>query len=625
MVPASGTAAPALAADVRHYAQWITASARASLAGVYETVGRDEDAATPAAWLWARMIQCPNPACGAWTPMVRSFTLSSRPGREARAIPVIDHEHNELRWEVGRGISDIAGTKQRARSRCLFCGTDNITDGVLRTQCRNHGIRRSLIAVVRKVSGGVDFLTAAEGPADVDSDAEWLEQPLPSNARWFSPPLYGLATYRDLFTGRQVSVLAEFARLIDHARHQIVADGADEPYANAVATYLGLAVSRLTDFSSSMTSWDHGNTNLRQVFSRQAIQMSWDYAETNLFEGVVSLVSAADWIASALEALPRSPTEAEVHQLDASQAMPVDGPPVAVSTDPPYYDNIGYSDLSDFFYIWIRRALRGLYPDLLSTLLTPKTQELVADPTRFDDNKAGARDFFEAKIGAAFERMRLAQDPRFPLTLYYAFKQTEAVSASDGGGVASTGWQTMLSGLLSAGFAITGTWPMRTEQQQRSVAVGTNALASSVVLVCRPRAADAPVATRREFRAALRAELPEPLRLLQSGSIAPVDLAQAAIGPGMAVFSRYTKVIEADGAPMTVRTALAMINEALDEIFSEQEGDFDPAHAFRGRLVRGGRNGARATSGEPTCSRARRTLPSEAWSARASCIRVPVK
>jgi len=248
----------------------------------------------------------------------------------------------------------------------------------------------------------------------------------------------------------------------------------------------------------------------------------------------------------------------------------------------PYYDNIGYADLSDFFYVWLRRSLGRIYPDLFSTMLVPKAKELVATPYRFDGSKQKAQQFFEHGLGQAFAAVRTEACPDYPVTVYYAFKQAEAEGDDDehedrGSDTASTGWETMLEGLLRSGFSITGTWPMRSEMSNRMVASGTNALASSIVLVCRPRPVDAPRTTRAAFLAALRRELPDALKKLQQGNIAPVDLAQATIGPGMAVFSRYAAVLESDGSPMRVRTALQLINKALDDVLSQQEGDFDAA------------------------------------------------
>ncbi len=304
--------------------------------------------------------------------------------------------------------------------------------------------------------------------------------------------------------------------------------------------------------------------------------MTWDYAESNPFaESSGDFFEQAKRACLVLElAVPASKCGA-VEQLDATTLKP-DGP-VVFCTDPPYYDNIGYADLSDFFYIWLRRALRTIYPQIFSTLLVPKTQELVATPYRFGGSKERAQEFFEAGFVQAFARVRSMQEACYPLTIFYAFKQSEE---ADGEGVntliASTGWETMLEGLLQVAFQVSGTWPMRSERSARTIAVGTNALASSIVLVCRPRSDSAPITTRKDFLSALKRELPYALRNLQKGNIAPVDLAQAAIGPGMAVFSRYKKVLETDGLPMRVRTALALINQGLDEVLSELESEFDP-------------------------------------------------
>jgi putative DNA methylase len=330
---------------------------------------------------------------------------------------------------------------------------------------------------------------------------------------------------------------------------------------------LGLVVGRAANYWSSLTPWS--GEFIVQTFGRQALAMVWDFAEANPFSN--STGSWRNLLDGAARAVERAPAQAPctVRQLDATHAVNgVEAP--MICTDPPYYDNIGYADLADYFYIWLRRSLRGSFPDLFSTLLTPKSQELVATPHRFDESKDRARAHFESGLRAAFERMREAHSPEYPLSLFYAFKQAEV----DSDGLASTGWETMLEGLIGSQLMVTGTWPMRTERDQ-GLKTGASVLASSIVLVCRPRPKSAALATRKEFTAALRQELPDALHQLQSGSVAPVDLAQAAIGPGMAIFSRYSKVMEADGKPMRVRTALTLINEALDELLAEQEADFD--------------------------------------------------
>jgi putative DNA methylase len=322
------------------------------------------------------------------------------------------------------------------------------------------------------------------------------------------------------------------------------------------------------------------------TFARQGLPMVWDYAESNMFNCAAGdYVTTISSMARAINNLGTFGPIGQVRQNDATTNIDINTPPL-ISTDPPYYDNIGYADLSDFFYVWLRRSLEKIYPNLFSTMLTPKSQELIASPYRFEGDKRRAQQFFETGLGKAFECMRAVQNPDYPLTVYYAFKQAESEAEGDEGDevgnngssikvTASTGWETMLEGLMHAGFTITGTWPMRTEMANRSVGLGANALASSIVLVCRPRPIDAPIASRRQFLNALRAELPLALKNLQHGSIAPVDLAQASIGPGMSIYSRYSKVVESDGTPLRVRTALQLINRALDEALAEQEGEYD--------------------------------------------------
>src|SRR5581483_1177591 len=338
-----------------------------------------------------------------------------------------------------------------------------------------------------------------------------------------------------------------------------------QAYADAVATYLAFGLSKCCNLSSTLTSWMNDRGAFRETFARQALPMVWDFAEANPFSGSGgNMLMFIERICDTVAASPAN-NIGSAKQLDATAAINGVEAPI-ISTDPPYYDNIGYADLSDFFYVWLRRSLKEVYPSLFATALTPKAQELIASPYRHDGDKRKAQEFFETGLGKAFARMHEAHAPDYPLTVYYAFKQQEDDAGSAGVSPAtdddeaaetaalpvSTGWETMLAGLIRSGFAITGTWPMRTESPGRAVARGTNALASSIALVCRPRPAGAPLAARKEFINALRQELPEALKNLQHGNIAPVDMAQSAIGPGMAVFTRYAKVIESDGSPMTV-------------------------------------------------------------------------
>ncbi len=387
---------------------------------------------------------------------------------------------------------------------------------------------------------------------------------------------YGMGRWGDAFTNRQLSALCTSSDLVHEARKRLIADGAEDSYASAIATYLAFAVSRCSDYGSTLATWaSHPKQEaVRNTYSRQAIAMSWDFAEAKPFcESAGSLGENFNWVAKVVERVGKGPM-GKVSQTDARRPGSLQG--VVVATDPPYYDNVGYADLADFFYVWLRRSLADVYPDLFSTLLTPKTAELIASPYRNGGNRDKARKFFEEGFERVFGNLREVSASQHPLTLFYAFKQAE----HDEGGIASTGWETMLSALLRSGLAVTATWPMRTELGNRLLSTGTNALASSVVLACRQRSVDAGITDRRGFLAALHSELPKALWELQQGNIAPVDLAQAAIGPGMAVFSRYAKVVEANGDPMTVRTALTLINQVLDEVLPAQEGEFDADTRF---------------------------------------------
>jgi len=445
-----------------------------------------------------------------------------------------------------------------------------------------------LMAVVAQGHGGRVYLDPTPEQTAVAESAQPDWKPngsLPHNPRDFKTPNYGMTTFADLFTSRQLVALTTFSDLVKEARSQVLRDaviaglpddgvsyadgGSGAPaYADAVATYLTFGVSRMSDINNSFCMWENTKTQVRHLFTKQAIPMLWDYAEANVFSK-----SAGDYAVSLgtlLKSLEATPAigRGKARQVDAVNAVRDLTSPV-FSTDPPYYDNIGYADLSDFFYVWLRRSLEDVYPSLFGTLLTPKAAELVATPYRFDGSKERAQEFFEHGLGDVFAGMRANGNPEYPTTIFYAFKQSESEDndeppSSGGPSVASTGWETMLSGLLRAGFQINGTWPMRSELGNRMLASGTNALASSIVLVCRPRPVSAPIATRAEFVRALQRELPAALRALQHGNIAPVDLAQAAIGPGMAVYSRYARVLEADGTAMPVRTALQLINATLD-------------------------------------------------------------
>lgn len=570
-----------LAEDVRYYGEWMRNKAQERIGHLYPPVKLpDGSTATVIAWLWARTVKCPNPACLAEMPLVRSFELSRKSGKAASIDPQIDHVQKTVNFRVkaGQGKVPLAPKIGRGASfRCLLC-EQPASDPYVRTEGRAHRMGSRLMAIVAEGRDGRVYLEPNREHEQTASQAHptWApEAEMSTNPRWFSPPGFGMARFRDIFTNRQLLALTTFSELVIEARAQVISDGGDEKHADAIATYLALTFDKAADYWSAICSWHSGRDLIRNTFARQAIQMTWDFAEANCFsESTGNFGSAVDWVAKAVSSLPASGV-ASVAQLDATTLAQ---PKRMFSTDPPYYDNIGYADLSDFFYIWLRKALHLIYPDLFSTLLVPKSQELIATPYRFAGDKGKAQEFFETGFGKAMERIRAGQHREYPLTVFYAFKQSETDEESENGDAnttASTGWETMLEGLLRADFQITGTWPMRTELTNRPIASGTNALASSIVLVCRPRSESAALTTRKDFLAALKRELGPAIRILQKENIPAVDLQQAAIGPGMAIFSRYKKVIESDGSAMRVRVALGLINQALDEVLSEQESDYD--------------------------------------------------
>lgn len=599
--------AAGLAEDVRRYGSWMRDEAERRIGHLYPKVRLPREmgggVATVVAWLWARTITCPNPACGAQMPLVRSFVLSSKKGGGAWAVPIVDRITKTVRFEIRTGQGKAPESPKVGRGahfRCLVC--DQVApDEHVKAEGRAKRMHAQLMAIVAEGQRARVYVAPTEEHEAIAASARptWApEQELANDPRNIWTVNYGLTRFSDLFTARQLVALTTFADLVGEARTRVLehakafglpddgirlADGGAtaSAYADAVATYLAFALSKMADRGSTICTWFTERDSTRNTFARQAIPMTWDFAELNtLLDGTGSFAGAAVWTAESLDGVAAGGSVGSVKQLDA--AASVDGviSPL-VSTDPPYYDNIGYADLSDFFYVWLRRSLDGVYPELFATLLTPKAAELIATPYRFGGDKRKAETHFETGLGRAFERIREASNPEYPITVYYAFKQSESEGDADSGSAtASTGWETMLEGLLGAGLSIVGTWPMRSELSNRMIASGTNALASSIVLVCRRRQVDAGVTTRSDFVAALRGELPGALRTLQHGNIAPVDLAQASIGPGMAIFSRYAKVLEADGSPVKVRSALALINQVLDEVVSEQEGEFDADTRF---------------------------------------------
>lgn len=594
--------AQGLAEDVRYYGQWMRNEAFKRIGHLYPKVTLPEEygggEATVIAWLWARTVKCPNPACGAQMPLVKSFVLSTKKGKEACIEPVIDRSQKPpiVSFEVRNAGKAPDGTISRKGSVCICCGTPVPFD-YIRAEGKAAKMKVQLMAIVAEGERQRVYVSPNDEQERlaISVQPDWKpEADLPENPRDFKTPNYGMRKFGELFTNRQLVTLTTFSNLVSEAREKVkydaIAAGITDDnlslcegginataYADVVVTYLGLGVSKLADALTSLTRWKPSMDQVIATFARQALPMVWDYAESNTFNSAAGDYTTT--ITTLIRAIGNLNTNGfnSVKQIDATTTNPSFHP--LISTDPPYYDNISYADLSDFFYVWLRRSLSQFYPKIFSTLLVPKTQELVATPYRFSGDKQKAKDFFEEGLGKAFNRMRETAHPDYPLTVYYAFKQSESEDDDDDNNVntviASTGWETMLEGLIKAGFTITGTLPIRTELSNRTIASGSNALASSIVLVCRSRPETAPSTTRRQFLNELKRELPEALKNLQQGNIAPVDLAQASIGPGMAIFSCYTKVLDADGSPMRIRTALQLINQMLDEFLTEQEGEFD--------------------------------------------------
>ena len=599
--------AQGLAEDVCYYGQWMRDEAERRIGHLYPKVEITEEMVrerpdlerykerklTVIAWLWARTVRSPNPAfADVEVPLASTFLLSTKKGRQAYVEPVIEGRGYRFAVKVGTpGDAEAAkaGTKlaRGANFRCVMSGAP-IAGNYTKEEGKAGRMGSRLMAIVAEGDRGRVYLapTPEHEAAAREAMPEWRpDGDVPARLTGGTCVPYGLTTWADLFTPRQLVALTTFSDLVAEVMERVEREAvnADLPkdeqplrdsgaaataYAEAVGVYLAAATSRWSDLSNTLCSWNNTNENIRALFTRQAIPMSWDFAELSPFANVGSWFTRIQQWVLASDSLPVAGRGVVKHLDATSQNVTLDK---IVSTDPPYYDNIAYADLSDFFYVWLRRSLRQAFPDLFATLAVPKAEELVAMPYRHG-SKQEAEAFFLNGMTQAMHRLAEQAHPSFPLTIYYAFKQSERSSDLDS---ISTGWETFLDAVIRSGNAISGTWPVQTQRKQRSVGLGTNALASSIVLVCRQRSADAPMATRREFVAALRAELPTALARLQSGNIAPVDLAQAAIGPGMAVFTRYAKVLDAEGNPVSVREALALINQMLDEVLAEQEGDFD--------------------------------------------------
>ncbi|QXC32260.1 DUF1156 domain-containing protein [Aeromonas sp. FDAARGOS 1407] len=606
--------AKGLAEDVRRYGGWMREEALKRIGHLYPKVVITEamvterpdlapylgEELTVIAWLWARTVNSPNPAFShVDVPLVSSFILSSKAGKEAYVEPVVGGDSYQFTVKVGFPSESAKGgttAGKRAAFICLMSGSP-VDYKYIRSEGSAGRMGQRLMAIVAEGKKGRVYLSPTDEQlaAALQARPEWSpEMSLPNNPRDFKTPNYGLDKFGDLFTPRQLVALTTFSDLVAEAIARcredartagMVDDGIGldaggtgaTAYAQAVGVYLGLGVSRLADIQNTLCSWETSKTQVRHLFTKQAIPMLWDFGENNLFNDAAG--DYATSLGSLIRVIERFQSKVEgavLHQDAQRQTISKDK---VISTDPPYYDNIGYADLSDFFYVWLRKSLRPIFPGLYATMAVPKTEELVATPYRHG-GKEGAEAFFLDGMGKAIHQLAEQAHPAFPVTIYYAFKQSETKSD----GTSSAGWETFLQAVIDAGFAISGTWPMRTEMGNRMIGSGTNALASSVVLVCNKRLASADTISRRQFIRELNAVLPEALDAMTQGStdalgnnqsaVAPVDLSQAIIGPGMGIFSKYAAVLEADGSKMSVKTALQLINRFL------AEDDFDADTQF---------------------------------------------
>lgn len=583
-----------LAEDVRYYGERLKQKAFKRIGHLYPKVQLPAEQgggeATVIAWIWARTIKCPNPACGCEMPLVRSFELSTKKGKEVSIE--LHFDNGTPTYEVHlSGNPKLEGTVNRKGAVCPYCGAI-VPFSYIRKEGKIGAMQAQLMSVVSEGKNERIYLSPDKTQRDrakVRRPDEYPDGELSGKAT-VNVANYGLVTFADLFTPRQLTALTTFSSLISDVIAKVEEDasvagmendgkGLDaggkgaKAYGEAVGVYLTFVVDKLVDYNSSICSWNNSREIIRNTFGRQAIPMTWDYAEVNPFsDSSGSFYNMLKWVVKCIEAFPVT-TNGEATQFNAQTNCGLRN--IMVSTDPPYYDNIGYADLSDYFYVWMRQSLKTIYPGLFSTMLVPKAEELIATSYRHEGSKEKAKKFFEDGMLEACKQIHAYTKDDFPVTIYYAYKQNDFNPSGD-----ASGWESMLNAIIRAGFAITGTWPMRTEMPNRSIASGTNALASSIVLVCRKRPEDAPQTSRRNLIAQLRRELHPALKKLQESNIAPVDLAQAAIGPGMGVFSQYSSILEADGTEMTVRSALQVINEQVDAYFNEQVGSLDTESRF---------------------------------------------
>jgi putative DNA methylase len=556
---------PGFQADVRHYATWIHDRAQEELADLYPSAPNGDPVI---AWWWARTVASPDPSVGgAQVPLVSSWQLSATRSNEAIVRPIVSSDRRAVSFEMTSGGTAPPPSKEQ----CVITGTP-ITFEYLRGEGAAGRLGMRLIAGISDGPHGRSYWIADEDHLSAAERARPLDPPeteLPDNLG-FRVQNYGVTRWDQLFTRRQLAMLETFARLVAAIPERVQSDGGDPDRSKWIAAVLGLCLGKLAQRSSTLVAWRtrrDAKSKAEPAFGRNDLPMTWDFAEVNPFAG-----SVGDWnriVELSLNAFeyiePRGPASA-VFLEDARTFVASKSNAMCV-TDPPYFDAIGYSGLYDFFYIWLRRALKASHEELFSTVLSRRDTELIADPGRHNKSRTAARQYFIDGFTDTFELVRSAADPAFPTVVVYAYRES--------GGQGATGWEAMLQAIVAAGLSITGTWPIHGTGRTRLRGQGSNALATYVVLVCRPRSQDAAVVGVADFIRALRSEIPMAVRVLQAATIAPVDLAQAVIGPGMRVYTSYREVLDADGKSVAVGTALSHINRVLGETLDQQEADFD--------------------------------------------------
>ncbi|MDR2142010.1 MAG: DUF1156 domain-containing protein [Deltaproteobacteria bacterium] len=590
-----------LTEDIAHYSQLLKMMAFDRIGALYPRIklpGQEGSVleSSVIAWLWARTVKCPNPACGCQAPLVNSFALSKKKGAEFYVFPV--HDNGVFTYQIREGQPTLNGTVNHQGAKCLACQSP-ISLAYIREEGSANRLGNDLIAIVTKNNNKTVYLPPdllQEKMARQPEPEDAPEAELPEKALGFRLYKYGFLKYKNIFTNRQLILLTTLCSLVkdiqlivekDAIASGWAADGLGlaeggsgaKSYSQAIAVYLSFIIDKIALYHSSICSWHSTREILGNTFAKRSLPMIWNYAEGNPFsDSSGSIEVITKWIIESVKNFPASGA-ADIRLSDA-QIPDNSLNNVVISTDPPYYDNIGYSDLSDFFYVWLRLSLRNIYESVFSRIMTPKIEELIASPFRFEGDKKKAKAFFESGMRQVFSNLSTYSSADYPVTIYYAFKQSESEGRSEGREIASTGWEAMLSALIEAGFTITATWPILTEKNNRPLSLGVNGLSSSIVLVCRKRSSDVGAISRRDFLISLSSELAPAIMELQRINISPVDLAQAAIGPGMAIFSRHAKVLDPNGSSMSVREALALINKELDKYFSAQEESLDKASSF---------------------------------------------